>query len=243
MKSCLRFAVMCMILASPARGERSFSLETLKHRCVEFSEIKIGSGPEDAADCQVSDFQRLGELEGSTYYYALYCLIPSREKGQVKCGDNSYEANMNSRRGEAIFTQAGRSGPLQLLFKRAAEDLEMFGYEKPQLIPSPQGPLLLLPIVVVGTGAGNESELYIREKGRWERIDTESWLKDLTARLPKGREIWKGIWPDYQTMTAEAGLYKPADANCCPTGGNATIQLSLNHHKIELKSVSFQTLP
>jgi len=38
-------------------------------------------------------------------------------------------------------------------------------------------------------------------------------------------------------MTAETGLYKPTDANCCPTGGRAKIELALENNKFILKKV------
>jgi hypothetical protein len=229
---------MALVTAfSPAQGERFVPLESLKRECIELAEVKVSPGSDDAAECRVSEFGSFGELERETYYYALYCLIPIYEKNKAQCSDSSFPAQYYAHRASAIFVQNGISSQARMLFERANEEIGTYFYDKPQLIPSQQGMLLLIPIRVDGTGAGNVSELYIRENGHWISIDTESWRKDLDSKIPKGLQIWKGIWPDYRTMTAEAGLYKEGDTNCCPTGGKVLIRLDLVQHSILLKDV------
>jgi hypothetical protein len=107
------------------------------------------------------------------------------------------------------------------------------------IVDAPAGLLLALPIAVDGTGNYNQSEYYVREAGAWQRIESESWLVDLRARLPAGLEIWKGVWPDIRTLRAEAGLHKAGDGNCCPTGGTAHIQLAIRDRRFVLESVTF----
>jgi hypothetical protein len=241
MNSQLFIAMVFVTAFSSRQDERFLPLESLKRGCIELAEVKVGSGPDDAAECRVSEFGSFGELDGETYYYALYCLIPNYEKVKAQCVDTSFSAQYHARRASAIFVQKGNSPQARLLFERASEDIGIYVYDKPEFIRSQYGTLLLIPIRLDGTGAGNVSELYIREDDHWASIDTESWMKDLDSKIPKGLQIWKGIWPDYRTMTAETGVYREGDANCCPTGGKVLIRLDLANHSIVLKDV--RTLP
>jgi hypothetical protein len=113
--------------------------------------------------------------------------------------------------------------------------------DKPEIIRNQFGTLLYLPIRVDGTGHMNESEYYVRQNGKWERIDSESWRSDLGKRIPPGLELWKGVWPDLHTMRAEAMLYRSNDANCCPSGGIARIRFSIRAKKFVLQSVVVDT--
>ena len=101
--------------------------------------------------------------------------------------------------------------------------------------------VLNLPIAWEGTAHGNDSEYYIREAGKWERIEAEEWLKELRTRIPPGLEIWKGVWPKLETMEAEAGLYRGGDSNCCPSGGVARIRLAIRSRQFVIDSVVAET--
>jgi hypothetical protein len=40
-------------------------------------------------------------------------------------------------------------------------------------------------------------------------------------------------------MTVSAGLYRDGDANCCPTGGTAFIELTIKDDQLKIKSLEF----
>ena len=141
-----------------------------------------------------------------------------------------------------MFVSAGSSKRVSLLFERASNDIGILYYEPPELIRIAAGTLLYLHIVVDGTGHFNQSESYIRSKGKWELFDATSWLKDLTSRIPKGLEIWKGVWPDLKTMTADVYLYRSGDGNCCPSGGVAKAKLALQSRRLVLRSVEIKPI-
>jgi len=102
----------------------------------------------------------------------------------------------------------------------------------PRIIQSPAGKLLDVPGSMDGTGAFNAGSLYALEGDKPEEIDIESWLDDLAKRLPKGWGAWKGIFPDYRTLSASTALWKTGDGNCCPTAGRATTKLGIRDRRL-----------
>jgi hypothetical protein len=219
---------------------REFSMALIRNQCIEFTDVKRGDERDDLRDCRVSEFGEFGAVNGQTYYYALYCLIPNYEPGKGQCGGDSFSARYHRQRGLAVFTQDRSSSDIRLLFERVTSDIGTLLYEKPQIVSSRDGTLLYLPIALDGTGHGNESEYYLREKGEWEPIEAQEWLSDLQSRIPAGLGIWKGVWPKLDTMQAEAGLYREGDANCCPTGGTARIRLAIRSRQLVIDSVAFE---
>jgi len=212
----------------------------LRNKCIDFQNVKRGQAPGEFRDCKVSEFARFGVVGGRTYYYALYCIIPNYvEAGS--CGDSSFAAASHRRRGLAVFVRNPASPRAELLFERASIEIASQYSDKPEIIRNRFGTLLYLPIAVDGTGHMNESEYYIRQGGKWERIDSESWLGDLGKRIPPRVELWKGVWPDLHTMRAEAWFYRSTDANCCPSGGVARVRLSIRAKKFVADSVVVDT--
>lgn len=100
------------------------------------------------------------------------------------------------------------------------------------------GHLLVIPGHLEGTGNFNAELVYLLEGGgQLHEVDTTSWLEDLQHYLPKGMGAWKGIYPDYDTLTAETPLWKDGDGNCCPTAGRALIRLELKSHRLAIVDV------
>jgi hypothetical protein len=65
--------------SSSRDGDRQFSINEIRDRCLEFTDVKQGRGPSDVRECRVSESGEFGVVDGATYYYAIYCLIPKRE--------------------------------------------------------------------------------------------------------------------------------------------------------------------
>ena len=213
-----------------AQEPSSYAVAAIGRQCLEFKDL-------DARECQVSESGALGTVGNRTLLYALYCIIPNWTKDGTRCGGESFEAGYHRARALAVFSRDDGQPTALLLFVRAEPEIGILHYEKPQIIHNPAGTILHLPIVVDGTGHGNSSEYYLASNGEWERIEAESWLKAVVSQLPPGLEIWKGIWPDLETMTARTGLYRHGDGNCCPTGGSARIHLSIRDRRFVLDSL------
>ena len=87
-----------------------------------------------------------------------------------------------------------------------------------------------------GTGVANADRLYQRDPdtGDFIAVDMDQWKDTIGDRLPQGLGIWKGVaydfsrpWAGYEAVT---NLWKDDDANCCPSGGVATIKLEIQDH-------------
>jgi hypothetical protein len=224
--------------ATAGQGERRLSMKVIPDQCVDFTEVKRGSGPADFRECRVSEFGEFGAVDGETYYYAIYCLIPSYTTEKGECKDDSFIARYHRARALAVFVRDPSSDYARLLFERASPEIASIVYSgKPEIIRNAAGTLLSLPIAVDGTGHGNASEYYLREGRAWARIDAEAWLADLGPRIPNGLEMRKGVWPDLHTMQAEVPIYGPKDGNCCPTGGLLRVRLAIRSRRLVADSI------
>jgi hypothetical protein len=190
-------------------------------------------------ECAASETGVFGHVGEQILHYVLYCIIPDHASATAKCSDSSFQR----RRGLAVFVQeTAQATQAQLLMEYVAPEIETSYTYKPLLATNSFGTLMHVPIAIDGTGNYNESEYYIwkKQSKAWKLLDSEKWLDELLKRLPPGLAIWKGIWPDLETMTAEAGLYRKDDGNCCPTGGTAFIKLAVKEDRIILQSVKFE---
>lgn len=239
---CVRAAYqarLSTLAAMHTSNPQTFPIETLKTKCIDLSGIKIGSGPDDdAAECSVTKFGVIGTVNGRTYYYSIYCLIPGYSIKEGGCTSGSFSARYNNARAMAVFVSNEKAGKATLWREFADTEIGVSGYDKPELIVNSFGTILYLPIHIDGTGAGNISEYHLwdEKSKRWKKLDADSWLKDI--KIPAGLAINKGIWPDLKFMNAKAYLYRGDDANCCPTGGMAHIQLTIKNNRFAIKSVT-----
>jgi hypothetical protein len=107
---------------------RTFSMDTIRERCIAFAEVSRGSGTDGYRDCRVSRFGELGTVDGETYYYAIYCLIPAASPvDSGSCGDDSF-AQYHRARGLAVFARATAATDVRLVFERVSGDLGMYVY-------------------------------------------------------------------------------------------------------------------
>jgi uncharacterized protein len=174
----------------------------------------------DATHCQVKESAQFGKLGEETQTYAIYCL--------EGCDTAAI----------ALFSVEPKREHAERWWQHVDSEGEGDEFAKPQLIQSGRDLLLHVPVSIPGTGAFNASALFRHEGEHWTALDTTSWQKDLAAKLPKGLAVWKGIWPDWRHMSAETGLYRSKDANCCATGGTAIIKLRVDGNRIALDSFS-----
>jgi len=117
------------------------------------------------------------------------------------------------------------------------------GFEDPALIASPAGRLLDLPGYMHGTGNFSAEAVLVEQAGAWHQLDIGAIDSGLTAHVPRGRGIWKGIYPDWRHMTVDSPLWKESDGNCCPTGGTVRATLRRDGLRILVDHVVYDPKP
>jgi len=93
---------------------------------------------------------------------------------------------------------------------------------------------LIVPVRVSGTGNMNTSHYYEIREGRFIQL-AANLERELQAKLPKGMEVWKGIWPDFDTMRFIRSLWKEGDGNCCPSAGIAIGEIEFAETRLRIK--------
>jgi hypothetical protein len=169
---------------------------------------------EEGETCRVSDSGRIGNTLA----------------WQVQ----DYQAD-DGPRSQGVVVMAVRADGSLLPLVWDAQDDAFYG--APVLIRRPGAVLLDLRGNLSGTGNISAESLYQADGDAWREIDIVSWLAALDARLPADRRPWKGIYPDWKSMTADTYLWHRRDGNCCPTGGRAHATLALRDGKIVLTGV------
>jgi uncharacterized protein len=137
------------------------------------------------------------------------------------------------RRGSVVFVSAGPGMLRPLLWN--FNDGSYF--QEPQLFHTADGWVLSLPGSEDGTGVFNMDMLYHQVAGRWRDIDITTWKDDLAKRLPKSRQVWKGVPYDFAKLETTTGLWKPDDGNCCPTAGQAHVKFHITGDRMVITSV------
>jgi hypothetical protein len=103
-----------------------------------------------------------------------------------------------------------------------------FWHEPPQVVERDGRTLIALPATHDGTGRMNADVLFDwRTDGAMIEIDQRPFREQLQAALPPGLEIWKGLLFRWPSLMAETSLWQANDGNCCPTGGEAWIDMRI----------------
>jgi uncharacterized protein len=170
--------------------------------------------------CTVSEFGTAGSAGGHDFPYGLYSYSLANGDGPIRVSVVLYERLSD--------------GKLRALF--APQEAGGF-FSRPTIFVSSGHTLLHLPGYESGTGDFNLERIFIWKASAWAYFDTDGWHLDLARHLPKGYEVWKGVFPDYRKMTGTTPLWRGSDGNCCPTGGRADFTLGWQGDRLTVKSV------
>jgi hypothetical protein len=115
---------------------------------------------------------------------------------------------------------------------------EAAGFEPPVIFQREDGLYVAAAGYQQGTGSANSDVLYRFDNDRWVEIELESWRTALDAQMPEGLGVWKGVdyrWPELRARTSV--WREDADANCCPTGGRAVMDFTVEGTSLRLASL------
>lgn len=190
-------------------GAVAVSVVDAKARCVP-ALVKPGE------TCGVGAFGQVGTVAGHDFSWAHYDFKPTP-------GDPLHSLPWPR---IVIFERlpAGTLRPILISGDDAA-----FGYDKPRILHAGGRVVLHLPAYESGTGNFNRELLYT-----WAK---DAWHDELDRRLPKGLVILKGVYPDYEKMTAETPVRRQEDGPQCAEGGRAHIELQWRGDRISVGSV------
>jgi len=219
------------------------------------------AGAEDLAEVDRDRIERLRVAAARDRATQALALSPDAlAQGCVSLGLNGCRSNqggyLRGPSGETLYWQVqegstdadGVSGGAVLLV-RDADNLRPVAwtsggfYETPQLIETgdPAEVYVALPGYSGGTGHFNADVVFRWRPGAANpltEIDTRSWRAGLDARLPDGLQVWKGVQFRWPMLTAQTPLWMADDANCCATGGEATLIFTIRDGVLLLSDVS-----
>lgn len=95
---------------------------------------------------------------------------------------------------------------------------------------------------IPGTGS-QFIELYAvidEVSGKPRLVDLSPMHAAIQQALPPGYGVWKGGGLDFAAMTFCDAVWKPGDANCCPTGGRIDLRLTLTKGILHVTDTTYQ---
>jgi hypothetical protein len=186
--------------------------------CVQVGDVTFG--PQGKwPTCRITRSHFFSAIDLLDFYQVQYCL-----------GKEGEECD---RRALLVFSNRAYTPVARLELERL--DPGGTQYDNPLVVQVDKASVLVIGAHV--PGADNDKKFYLWQKDHWAPIDARGWLRDLSKRLPKGLSVRKGVLPDAETMSAHVPLYRVADADCCPTGGVADVQLGVAKGRFTVQKV------
>ncbi|MYD96014.1 MAG: hypothetical protein F4X98_01330 [Gammaproteobacteria bacterium] len=195
-----------------------WALDEFRTRCIPL----WGDVPN--SDCTVAEFGEVAELDGSTFYFAVY----DDRSAPVPDWATSW-----SRQANAVVLFRAERPDLQtaivLHVRKPDREYGQRAYRAPELLRTDLGPVFYLQ----GYGSGDGSfqfqydEYWLWRSGSLVALDVHGWLYPTRERMPSGFSL-KGIGDlrdALQTLRYVSGdVARDGDGDCCPTGGTVSIR-------------------
>lgn len=193
------------------------AFEGVQEHCVQVGDITFGAGGR-WANCHVTRGRWVATIELVDIYQAQYCLGNDAQtcdkKALVLFGNRAYTKDANV-----------------LLMRIDAASTE---YDDPLVV-------ILGDERVMSVSAHNAAEVankyYLWRTDHWQAMAPHDWQHDLATKLPAGKSLRQPVWPDLESMSAQAKLFLEKDADCCPTGGLANVDFDLVKEQFFVKKV------
>jgi hypothetical protein len=193
--------------------------EGVQEHCVQLGEIKFGPGAHWNS-CHITRARWVSTINLIDMYQTQYCL----GKDEQSCEQRAW----------VLFANRAYTKEAKALVVRM--DPSTTVYKDPLVIVTGDNYLMSMPSY---NADGVESINYFMwHMGDWVPVESQAWVHNLTAKLPKGTSIRQVVWPDLESMSAEVNLFKSSDSDCCPTGGKAKVDLGFEGENFSVKKVN-----
>ena len=211
--------LLVALVATPvyAAGDVT-KFEGVQQECAQVGDITFGPGGRWAS-CNVTRGRWIATLNFMDLYQAQYCL----GKNEEAC----------DQRALVIFSNRAYTPDAKALLVRIDEGA--MEYDDPLVVIS--GDESVMSISAHSPAGVVAKSYYLWRIDHWVAMDAQGWLHGLYAHLPKGASVRQAAWPDLETMSAQVSLFRMDDADCCPTGGVAKVELGLAKEKFAIQQV------
>jgi len=111
------------------------------------------------------------------------------------------------------------------------------------------GALIVIRRKFAGTASLIVDHVFVAEEGQLRALEPtydpetdRGVIRELADLLPDGLAIWKGVAVDYETLSGRSALWRPDDANCCPSGGTLEFFLRFNENRTAFEVKDFRII-
>ena len=218
----MRIALACLLLSAvvslPVHARDSaIKFEGVQVNCVQTDKIKFGASAK-WSDCRVTKGRWFATLDFIDMYQARYCL----GKGDGACEQSAL----------VVFGNRAYTPNAKVMLQRIDPGAAV--YDEPRLVQTKYGDILTLSARLAGGGVSNS--YYRWHSGRGLPVESRAWLRDLAKQLPKGETIKAQVWPDIDSMSAQATLSSAAGAGA--RDQVAEVELGLAKDRFTVKKVT-----
>jgi len=197
--------------------EDAIKFEGVQEHCVHAGKIKFGANSR-FAECSVTKGRWFATLDFIDMYQAQYCL----GHGDGVC----------DKRALLVFANRAYKPNARLMLQRI--DAGTAQYEDPLVVQTKYGDILTL---TARYPDGSVSKSYYRwQAGNWKPVEARAWLRELSRQLPKGETIKAEVWPDADSMSAQAVVRASGDSGAHEDV--AEVELGLVKDRFTVKRVT-----
>jgi hypothetical protein len=218
MRIAFAFLLLAAVVSLPAHaGGDVTKFEGVQEHCVQVGKIKFGANAK-WSNCSVTKGRWFATLDFIDMYQAQYCL----GKGDGQC----------DQRALLVFGNRAYTPNAKVILQRV--DPGAAEYDDPLLVQTKYGDILTLSARFPDDSVSKSYYRY--QSGRWIPVDARGWLRELSKRLPKGETIKAGVWPDADSMSAQAPLYSAGGSGA--SDKVAKVELGLANDRFIVKRVT-----
>ena len=210
--------------ASETTPLQTVPFEGVQSECVQVGEISFGPNGRWPS-CHVIRGRWVVTIDFLDMYQAQYCLGKTAES----CEQTA----------QVIFANRAYTPDATVLLVRIDEAGTTYG--DPLVVNSDEDSVMS---VATHNAAGVMAKsYYLWRTDHWITMKALAWQQDLSSFLPKGTSVRETVvFPDLETMSAQVNVFKPADADCCPSAGMAHIEFGLDKEQFAIKQVKIHPM-